>query len=241
MLLTSYEKCLIIVFNVYSNLVEILDARRFWKSSEAIASSYLESMGYRIVDVHRKVVVSGVEVSDVDIVAERGGTFYAIEVKSGAIDFDSLRQAYVNARLLGMKPMVIGRGLADSRIDVVARELGVEVLVLPDLVVTSLNEIREAVYEAVYSALNELLATISLCSKIEEDDLRVLEVLADSEVLMDAATRLGLSEGELASKIAFLREKYLLPRGRYQSLVLVARVLVLCRRMLEASGPAPRR
>jgi predicted RecB family endonuclease len=212
-----------------------LDARRFWRSSEAIASSYLESKGYRIIDVHRKVIVNGVEVSDVDIVAEKDNAIYAIEVKSGAVDFDSLRQAYVNAKLLGMKPMVVGRGLADGKVDAVARELGVEVLVLPDLVVTSLNEIREAVYEAVYSALNELLLTISSCSEVEEEDLKVLEAVAESGVLADAAKRLGLSEGELASKIASLREKYFLPRGRYQSLVLIARMLVMCKRVLGGS------
>jgi len=205
-----------------------VDARRFWRSSEVIASSYLESLGYNVVDVHRRVVVNDVEVSDVDLVVEKDGLMYAVEVKSGVVDLDSIRQAYINARLLGMKPMVIGRGLADNRVEVVARELGVEVFTLPDLVVSSLNEIREAVYEAVYAALNELLESMILCKHINEEDLRILEAIARTNTLADAAAKLGLSEDKLASRIAALREKYRLPRGRYQSLVSVARILSLC-------------
>ncbi len=208
-----------------------MDARRLWRSSEAIAVSYLESMGYNVVDVHRKVVVNNVEVSDVDIIVEKDGVMYAVEVKSGMVDLDSIRQAYINAKLLGMKPIIIGRGLADNRVEVVAKELGVEVITLPDLVVTSLNEIREAVYEAVYSALNEILVMVSSCSRIEEDDLRILEAIAESDTLASAASKLKLSVEELASRIAGMREKYMLPKGRYQSLVLTARILTLCRRL----------
>jgi predicted RecB family endonuclease len=210
-----------------------VDARRLWRSSEAIAISYLESLSYRVVDVHKRVVVNNVEVSDVDVVAEKDGVLYAVEVKSGPVDLDSLRQAYVNAKLLGMRPIVVGRGLADSRVEVVARELGVEVVTLPDLVVTSLNEIREALYEAVYTALNEVLAVIASCGRIEEEDLRVLNAIAETETLVDAAAKLGLSEGALAARIDGMRRKYMLPRGRYHSLVLTARLLTLCSKLQQ--------
>lgn len=203
------------------------------KASEAIASSYLESLGFKIIEVHKKVSLEGVDVSDVDIVAEKDGVVYAVEVKSGAIDVDAIRQAYVNAKVLGMRPLVVGRGLADERASALARELGVEVLLLSDLLVVQLAELREVVYEAVYSALNDLLSFLASCAKLEPEDERVIEALATSSTISGVAEKLGVSEQEAAKLIASLTERGVLPRGSIRVLSLASKAILLCRGKLS--------
>ncbi|MCX8196353.1 MAG: YraN family protein [Acidilobaceae archaeon] len=201
--------------------------RKPLKSSEALAISYLESQGYKIVDLHRKVVIGGVEVSDVDIVAEREGSLYAVEVKAGSVDVEAVRQAYVNAKLLDMKPMIVGRGLADEKAGAVAAELGVELNLLPDVIAVSVNELRDAVYEAVYSAMSEVLYYVTLCDQLSEEELRQLRVVAGSSSLAEASKRAGAEEREVVQMIASLTEKGILPRGApWRSLSLIARALL---------------
>lgn len=211
-----------------------MSQRGFLKSSEAIAASYLESLGFKIVDVHRKVVINDVEISDVDIVAERDGVLYAVEVKAGGVDVDAIRQAYVNAKLVKAKPMVIGRGYSDPRAEVVARELGVDVILLPDLMVLSVNELRDVIRETLYSVLGELLSFIAYCGKLGEGDLEVLRAIAESETFTEACEKLGVSERELASRIASLRSKGVLPWSSYKGVTLAARILVACNSYIRA-------
>ncbi|MEM1873078.1 MAG: hypothetical protein QXS85_04390 [Acidilobaceae archaeon] len=207
------------------------------RASEAIAASYLESLGFRVVDFRRKVVVGGVEVSDVDLVAEKGGESYAVEVKSGAVDVDAVRQAYVNAKVLGMKPAVVGRGLADERALALARELGVELYLLSDLLVASANELRDIVYEAVYSALSEALGFLASCMEVGGEDERVLRALASSTTISEAAEKLSVTERELAELISALVEKGVLPRGSFKTLVAASRAIVFCRSGLRQVKP----
>lgn len=208
--------------------------RRALRSSEALAISYLELQGFKVVEVHKKVVVGGVEVSDVDIVAERDGSLYAVEVKAGNVDVEAVRQAYVNAKLLDMKPLVIGRGLADERASAVAEELGVELNIFPDVIAVSVNELRDAVYEAVYSALSEVFYYLSSCESLSEEDMEQLKVIASSSSLLEAAEKAGLSEREAAQMVARLSEKGVLPKGSsWRVAVLISRALLSscsCRR-----------
>ncbi len=205
-----------------------MDSRRVWRASEALAARHLESQGFKIIDMHRKIAVGGVEVSDIDIVALKNGEYYAVEVKAGSADVDAVRQIYVNSKLAGMKPMLVARGLADERALVVARELGVELNILPDTIVVDVNELREAVYDAVYSALNDLLYYVTVCDKMSGEEIKIVETLASCESISDAAEKLGVNEGELISQIAKLSNKNLLPRGvPFRNLVLVSRIIIL--------------
>ena len=75
-----------------------------------------------------RIYRNGVEVGEVDILAVDGdGNTYAVEVKAGKIDITGIRQAYINAKLIGAKPLVIARGYAEEGARELARELGVEV------------------------------------------------------------------------------------------------------------------
>ncbi|MFN4045852.1 MAG: YraN family protein [Acidilobaceae archaeon] len=205
-----------------------MDGRRAWRASEAIAARHLESQGFKVVDMHRKITVGGVEVSDIDIVALKDGEYYAVEVKAGSADVDAVRQVYVNSKLANMKPMLIARGIADERALAVARELGVELNILPDTIVVDVNELREAVYDAVYSALNDMLYYVTVCDKMGEEEIRIVKALADSESISEAAEKLGVNEGELISYIAKLSNKNLLPRGvPLKNLILVSRIIML--------------
>lgn len=201
--------------------------RRALRSSEALAVSYLELQGFKVVEVHKKVVVAGVEVSDVDIVAEKDGSLYAVEVKAGNVDVEAVRQAYVNARLLHMKPMIVGRGLADERASAVAEQLGVELSIFPDVIAVSVNELRDAVYEAVYSAVSEIFYHLSSCDNLSAEDVEQLKIIASSSSLLEVAERAKVSEREAAQMVARLSEKGVLPKGSsWRAAVLISRALL---------------
>ncbi len=73
---------------------------------EDYVAELLSRLGLKVISRRVKVTVNGgVEVGEVDIVAEDGsGSKYAIEVKSGKVDVSAIRQAYVNAKVLNAKP-----------------------------------------------------------------------------------------------------------------------------------------
>jgi len=206
--------------------------RRVWRSSEALAAQLLEELGYKIVGVHEKIMVEGVEIGEVDIVAEKNGEKYAVEVKAGSLDVSGVRQACVNARLLGAKPLVVSRGV-DEKARVIARELGVELLVLPDLVVASPDDVRAVVTEAVLSAIEEVLGFILKCTDVLEDEEKVLEAIAFNDTIQDASKALGLTVEELAKTIARLSKKGVVPRGSYRLVRLAARIMVSCRSLMS--------
>ncbi len=208
---------------------------RAGRASEAYAVFLLEDMGYRVVDVRRKIMVEGVEVGEVDIVAERDGQVYAVEVKAGGLDVSGVRQAYANARLLGARPLVVARGI-DEKARTLAGELGVEVILLPDVLMAGFDELRMAVREAVESVIDEMLDFLRHCKTLRGDELEVLEALASSDSFPEAAERLGLGVDELARKVAVLGRAGVLPRGSFRRLRLASKILLAC-----SSHPARRR
>lgn len=213
----------------------MVKGRRARRASEALAAQLLEELGFRIVEMHRPVEVDGIEVSDIDIVAERDGVLYAVEVKAGAADVSGIRQAYVNGLLAGMRPLIVARGYAGREAEALAKRLGVEVVLLPDMVAAGSDELREIVREAVSDALSELLDRLTRCPPLSGEEWRLVEAIAREESLPEAAKSLGLSLGEAARVVAALRRKAGLRAGR--RLALEARILLLCRRLgLPGSG-----
>ncbi len=206
--------------------------RRVWRSSEAIAASVLEELGFNIVEFHRRVIVEGLDVGEVDIVVERGGVYYAVEVKAGLADVSSIRQAYVNALLLSMKPMVISRGIDEKALKL-AEELKVEIITLPDLLIASVDELRDVVREAISSVVNEVVSILGSCNNISDEDYIVIEAIAGTSTFKDAADRLGFDVRELASRISKLRSKGLFYDSKdYRSLRFQAMLMLLCRALM---------
>jgi Predicted endonuclease (RecB family) len=151
------------------------------RESEEIAARALESMGFKVVERKSKVIVDNVEVSDVDIVAERDGVRYAVEVKAGYVDVSSVRQAYVNSVLTGMRPLLVARGFSDESAVAVARRLGVEVITLPDQLYVNPDELYETVEAAVEEALDRVTRPLSMCGRLSKEQVRVLSAIASSE------------------------------------------------------------
>ncbi len=203
---------------------------RSWRSSEAIAAKILEDLGYSVVDKHVQVEVDGVQVSDVDLVAEKDGVRYAVEVKAGMADVNAVRQAYVNARLTGMKPLIIARG-ADDRALKVSKRLGVEIITLPDLVIAGADDVREIVEEAIWSAIVRIASIPRHCGELDSTDLKVLEAIASTDTITEAADKLGASVGDVAKVLDKLRRLGFMPKPQKYSMVkaLASLTLILCR------------
>ena len=207
------------------------------RESEAIAARVLESLGYRIVQARLKVVVDGVEVSDVDLIAEKDGEKYAVEVKAGYADVSSIRQAYVNSVLTGMKPLVVARGFSDESAEVVARRLGVTVITLPDQLYVQPDELFSVLESAVIEALERVTRPLSRCIDLTDEELKILLSLASAPDFATAATLAGMSAEELGRTVESLRKKGVLPRGDFRTMSVSARLLLLCAALREGSHP----
>ncbi|MCE4600273.1 MAG: recombinase RecB [Desulfurococcales archaeon] len=202
--------------------------KRAWRASEAIARQLLEELGYRVLEVHKRIVVDGVEIGEVDAIAEKEGARYAVEIKAGVLDVTGVRQAYTNALLLGYKPLVIARGM-DEKAGKLADRLGVDTIILSDVIYTSVDEVRMIVQEAVYDAIDRILEAFTKCHEVDDDDLRVLEAIATTDTIREAAEAVDTSVEDLARRIGTLHRRGLLPRGNYRLVRLMARLLLACK------------
>jgi len=80
--------------------------RRRGISAERIARRMLESRGFSIIATNHKIDSKGENIAEIDIIAEKDGQKYAVEVKSGKASLSAIRQAFANAQLAGYKPMI---------------------------------------------------------------------------------------------------------------------------------------
>jgi len=188
------------IYNGWSGL----KSRRVWRSSESLASWLLEDLGFSVLEFNKRISIGGLEVGEVDMVAEKDGALYAVEVKAGKADTASVKQAFVNASLLKAKPLVVARG-ADDKALALAKELGVEVIVLPDLLVAGSDELRSIVVEAVVDSMLWLATLLTSCSRLEPGDERVLQAIASSDTFKEAAEALGVSPEDLARRLASIK------------------------------------
>ncbi len=200
--------------------------RRIRRASECFATWLLEELGFNVLDVNKPLVVDGVEVSDIDVLAEKEGIVYAVEVKGGAADVSSVRQAYTNALLAQAKPLVIARGV-DDKARKVAERLGVDIIVLPDMLYCGYEDLREAVREALYSFLDELLDYVFSCDKKSENTIRVLRALSEAATIKEFAEKIGLSVEEAGRLLGKLYREGVLPRGSFRRIKIIARLKLL--------------
>ncbi|WP_243678977.1 restriction endonuclease [Vulcanisaeta distributa] len=130
---------------------------------EDYVAELLSRLGLRVLGRRVKVTVNGgVEVGEVDIVAEdSSGNKYAIEVKSGKVDVSAIRQAYVNAKVLNAKPLIVARGFSNDSSKALADELGgVSVINLEEAVVLTIDELRTVIENVIYEAVGDLINTV---------------------------------------------------------------------------------
>ncbi len=190
-----------------------ISARRRWHSSETIAQSILSKAGYNILDVHHKIIVNGIEVGEADILAEKDGELYAVEVKAGRADVSSIRQAYVNAKLLNAKPLIIARGFADESSEKLAQELGVNLIPFSEFILVEAEELESILSYSIRKSLEELLDLVLEDIKIPSSYMDLVKAIVSTKNIVEASNKLGISVKELVSRLNEMRGKGIIPRS----------------------------
>jgi predicted RecB family endonuclease len=126
---------------------------------------------------HYRIYRNGVEIGEVDILAtDENGVTYAVEVKAGKVDITGIRQAYINARLIGARPLVIARGYAEEGARELARELGVDVILLPDYLFLSVDDLYTAFTNAF---VRSLTIVVTVMANLQENEIEAIESCSD--------------------------------------------------------------
>ncbi len=207
-----------------------ISAKRRWRSSEDIALEYLEELGYKVLERNHKVKIDGVEVGEVDaIVEDSNGEKYAVEVKAGNIDVHGIRQIYVNAEILGYKPLVVAKGYADESAEKLAEELGVKVYTLSDRFIVDAEELETIVYASIRKTLQEILDTITYAPIPTPEERDFLEKIVESKTIKELAEKTNNTIGEVAKKIKRLQNKGIIGKKtrNYQEIRLHAQIILL--------------
>ena len=209
-----------------------MTGKRRWLASERIAFRVLEEMGYRIIETHKRIVIGGVEIGEVDAVAlGPDGETYAVEVKAGRLDVTGVRQVYVNAKLLNAKPLAVAKGFADDAAKRLAEELGVKVIELSDVFLVDAEELENIVVDAVTDTVIEVLRILlDTRAMPRPQHLELLKAIAASPTIEDAARRLGVDTQAVANALAELRRTGLIPSWaarRWHRLRAIASLLLL--------------
>jgi predicted RecB family endonuclease len=208
----------------------VLSAKRRGLASERIAVSILEELGYRVLEVGRKIIINDTEIGEVDVLAEdQSGEKYAVEVKAGRLDVGGVRQAYVNALILEAKPMVICKGFADDAARELAEKLGVRVVQLSDVFLVESEELYSIVREAVEEVLTEYFELFyGYTAHLKPEHYEILSAIYSSTSIEEAAEKLNLDVSALARHIDELRKQGFIPKwaSKYSSVKRVAQILV---------------
>ncbi|MCS7127999.1 MAG: restriction endonuclease [Sulfolobales archaeon] len=207
-----------------------MSTQRRWRSSERIALRVLEELGYKIIETKKVVKIRGVDVCEIDaIVEEESGVKYAVEIKAGKIDVSGIRQAYVNAALLGLKPLIISKGFADRSAEELAKELGVKVIELSDYFLIEAEELELIVRSSIESIIDEALSTIVELQNPSPSDLEFLKNIAKAHTVPELARDLNASINEVIDRIKDLQAKKVLPKTTksYRILRTYAQIVIL--------------
>ena len=178
----------------------------------------MKSLGFH-VKKNFEIIREGRVVAEIDVFAEPPKERICVEVKSGKIDVSAVRQAYANAKLANCKPVVAGVDWANEEAEIVAKELGVEAILISDMYLCPKEEIYLITKSALLAVIEELLEIMLRPGKRD-----VLEVIAESETFEEAAEKLGVSEKEMARIISKGRKEGWLPKGSWEVLRAFARI-----------------
>ena len=214
----------------------MVSPKRRWRSSERIALSFLEELGYKVIETRKKVKVEGIEIAEIDAVVEDSkGEKYAVEIKAGRIDVTGIRQAYVNAVVAGLKPLVIAKGFADDSAAVLADKLGVKVIQLSDYFLVETEELELLIRSSIEEILLETLAMFIQPRTLSPEDKRIIKEIASNPTIYDAAESLGMDVRNIVRKIKQLQNKGILPQKikGYNRIRLYASMLLLKQKLEE--------
>lgn len=205
-------------------------SRRRGFAAERLARRLLENMGHIILEVNKRVNIKGSRVAEIDMITTGpDGVKYAVEVKAGKVSVNDIRQAYTNALLIDARPLIIGRGFADSGAKALAEELGVKIIdIKKHYLLLEMDELYSVIHQAIRDVLDEY-GVLPLPSRdlLSNRDLEVLKVIALSSSIEEAANKLGVKVNSLSASIRNLRARGILPRTRnYDFLRAVAKNII---------------
>ncbi len=168
---------------------------------EILAEDILASLGYKIISRNQRIKIKGVDVAEVDIIAEKNGEKYAVEVKAGTVSVTDIRQAHTNAVVLGYKPLIVCRGYSDESARVLAEHLNIEIIKLQDFIALSTpEEVYNLFFDALVDVLLETLKPAYQLSR-KEVDVEFLKTIVEAKNLNEAAGKLGISVKKLVNKL----------------------------------------
>ncbi len=173
---------------------------------EDYVAELLSKLGFIILGKRIRVYVDGNEVGEVDILAQdAAGNKYAVEVKSGKIDVTGIRQAYVNAKILNAKPLIVARGFSNSSAEALARELGVETITLDENVLIRTEELMLTLEMVLYKFMEE---TLTMLEKIREiaENRHIREAILKCDDWSCMCRELGLQSEECGTMIMRIRQ-----------------------------------
>jgi predicted RecB family endonuclease len=182
-------------------------------SSERIAKRLLESRGFNILSTNYRVIEGEEKVAEIDIVAEdEKGEKYAIEVKAGKGDVNSIRHAYANARLCGYRPMLICKGYSDDAAKKVALKLNVEVIELSEYYLLLEPEELESLIKKCVEEVFETHGFLPYSVEINEKDAHILRAISTSKGFEEASKKIGMDSKELGKALQDLTVRGILPK-----------------------------
>ena len=215
-----------------------ISARRRGFASERIAIGVLEELGYRVLETSKKIVLGNTEIGEVDVLVEdSSGEKYAVEVKAGKLDVGGVRQAYINALVLGVKPMVVCKGFADDAARELAERLGVRVVQLSDIFLVESEEIYSIVREVVEEVLTEYFELFyGYTAQLRQEHYELLSIIYSSSSIDEAAEKLHVDVPTLARRIDELKRQGIIPKwaSKYSSVKRIAQILLQKQSVISA-------
>jgi predicted RecB family endonuclease len=179
-------------------------------SSERIARGILERMNFQVLEERKKIVINGVEVAEVDAIAKSPENItYSVEIKAGKISVSDVRHAYANAKLLNLYPLIVCKGFIDTAAETTASELNVKVIQLPDYyLLLEPEELELIIRHAVQDALEDYEPQMFFFGKkIPKKDAKIIEAIATTDNIVDAANIAKMSVEDFSKKISYLKSK----------------------------------
>ena len=181
-------------------------------SSERIAKRLLESRGFHVLSTNYSIIEGEEKVAEVDIVVEdSNGERYAVEVKAGRGDVNSIRQAYANAKLCGYKPMLICKGYSDDAARKAALKLNVKVVELDEYYLLLEPEELESIIKKCVEEVFETHGFLPYSAEVGEKDSEILRMISISKDFDEAAEKIKVNRKELGKKIEDLTGRGILP------------------------------
>lgn len=185
------------------------------KSSERIARSILEKLGYTVLETNKMVTVDEARAFEVDILARnQEGEKYCVEVKAGQSGVSDIRQVFADSQFLGLKPMLICKGFANEAAKAMSRELQVKVIRLSQhFILLEPEELEVVVRTGVQDVLNQYgFYPLPPWEAIEEEDWKMIHSIAEAKSFQEAAELLQLTVEKLGKRIGDLRDSEVFPR-----------------------------